>query len=1573
MRPVLLSVWLVVLLAGGSATAGLASIEASDASEDAAAASVWLVRLDAPVTPNDWQALRQDDLEPLRRASSPDEVLVWTSLDRSEISTRLATLGLIQLSEAPGGGVRGLDAPPDERLGPWRLALEPRLPAPFVTDLAGRVATATGASTTTHSLGPALPVILDIATPTTAPSTAHPALMASIATWPGIAWAEPVLRTEARNHVAASLLDHGETSGHPGWLFGLDAEGIVIAVADSGIDRDQACFRNATVAGAPGSEDGGTNATGTPGPTHRVLLALNETIDDWDTSGHSNYRHGTHIAGTLACRWVDEEAAERAGDWVNATPGLATSLSHGAQLIMQDLVAPTGWEPPSPDELHWEAARLGAVIHSNSWGDSTTDYTVRTLTFDAWAVDDPWSLALIAPGNTGGALLEPANGRNVAAIGATQRDASHDLYGASSTGPTVEGSRGILVVAPGVLLLSARADGDHASWNNGTRTSSGTSMATAMAASFAAVVQQLVEDGWLTPPGANSTAVNVSDLRPGWATELDPGVDVQGALALGDGFTPSGALLRALLAASADDLVGGSHGSTVMDHAPTIEQGWGRPNLSRLVDLAGLEQVLSEAAAANDSAAIDPAPGTWIWDSQRVLASAQRTAGPRADVERAVAGRLDLGRAYATDGDGPLAVLTSGPLAAPPQAGPFLAEGEAATWLMPVAPGSDVRLHLAWTSRPQPYATDDLDLIVRFPDGRTVRGDDLSGGLSRVHDNASAASTHGQRTGTDEGVRLSAAQLSGVPWLEMEVVAHVVSPGNSTGDWGADSGRVGFAVAATGLGTGAAPALLSVGGLVPGQAGDRQLAAAGEVALLHLVPDAAWRADVDDLVLTWLGRDGQSAPLVTLSWIADDGSLLANQTTEAVPCPGPATGGSSNLSGLLADLAFWCLSLAATTDPATFSGEVAGWPAHLNLTWDAGSLDVPLAPLIEQLEAPGGVFGGDTWLRWDELPSDVKGPLASDARLAGSTHAALADPAISVEHGHHAALHGAAAALVPDSTDQLRLAVNESAHGLNATATLGLPLALLLAPDATLTAARLTPSRHDWGSSEDWGAGGWQVAVSTCTAGDPVAAPLRATSRPSDCPPRFTGHMASAQGPSVETVWLDVQWPEAWSGTAHLELNISLDVMSWQMRLPVDVLPDWEGMLESISIGGVTAWSHRAPDGTVEAHEDAGGGLLEWDWRARPGELLITVDGSARHDLQTTWSRVEGGGVDPSWTPDGAWVARCGPPAEGGNATRGHAWSWTWSGVTLPPELAGCGEQRVVFELDASPLEVPGTAADAAEAALSGLPVGALVGGASVHLGWTPPWWDVGGATSAAPHGLGCLATVGGSEVLCSSLLGAWDWAPSEMATAVDVRFTWTEPGTDTQRAVELGIVLPALPALPAGPEAGTLKLSRTDTGRSGSWPDGDVVAGWPVLVLTGAGERVISVDDTGTVALDGCDIISVWPASHIVPPSVIAAEAGSTSLAWASALDDQWTWTHGGAPDAPALIGTPPGTDGTLSTLTFALGDTVDVMGTGCGPVASKGSFAGAARVGVPITGLLLLLGLGVVLLRRRGPRGEA
>ena len=700
-----------------------------------------------------WTALDDTGYTPLRMVN-PTEILVWRSPDAVDLSG-------VQVGEAPEVQFKGEFGRFTE-YDSFRFVFEPNLPPEAVQQLVAEFA----------QFG------IDIESRAEWYSSVLPHVeivewgvgFSVLASIDGLLWVEPVLPTAARNGQVSSLLQHGFTTENPAWDLGLNGGGVVVAVADTGLDADHACFRNATAAGEFGA--GGENLTdgvGTPGLDHRKVLLLNHSIDSGDTSGHSDYRHGTHVAGSLSCYNVYDM---RSG----ALPQNGSSLSYASQLIFQDIVSEEGWVPPDVDALLVEAGLYGATLHSNSWGDATTAYTARTGDFDAWALEMPWSLAFIAPGNNGGQLLEPANGRNVVAVGASLKSESSERWGASSIGPTEVGTNGIFALAVGTSVQSARADGMSDSYNDDLRSSSGTSMATPAATSAAAIIQQMVEQGWISGK-ENRTLQPISAMRPEWVGDDK---NATNNLSLAAGFSPSGPLLRALLSLATTPLSqemrnGGNGGFELQNHY----DGWGQLNLSELVDLAGVETALHQGD-------VSPAEDLWIHDSFRLLDQS-----PQAWLQQ-------------RQGDSEaLENLVAAPWNGSGAAGPFLKTGDVWVERFDLSVGSfDARL--AWAAAPEPHLVDDLQLIIRLSDGRiAVANEYQTDGDSTLYVsetvNFSNTTIFPMTNETTLAVSFSEDDLVGVEWVEVEVRARYVSPGGQNNSVGIDGNRVGFALAIQGV------------------------------------------------------------------------------------------------------------------------------------------------------------------------------------------------------------------------------------------------------------------------------------------------------------------------------------------------------------------------------------------------------------------------------------------------------------------------------------------------------------------------------------------------------------------------------------------------------------------------------------------------------------------------------------------------------------------------------------------------------------------------------------------------------
>ena len=135
--------------------------------------------------------------------------------------------------------------------------------------------------------------------------------------------------------------------------------------------------------------------------------------------------------------------------------------------------------------------------------------------------------------------------------------------------------------------------------------------------------------------------------------------------------------------------------------------------------------------------------------------------------------------------------------------GPFLKSGDVFVERFSLSSGSfDARL--AWAAAPEPHLVDDLQLIVRLSDGRiAVANEYQNDGDSKLYHSQLVDFTNTtafpMTNETTLAVSLSQADLDGVEWVDVEVRARYVSPGNQNNSVGIDGNRVGFALAVQGV------------------------------------------------------------------------------------------------------------------------------------------------------------------------------------------------------------------------------------------------------------------------------------------------------------------------------------------------------------------------------------------------------------------------------------------------------------------------------------------------------------------------------------------------------------------------------------------------------------------------------------------------------------------------------------------------------------------------------------------------------------------------------------------------------
>jgi hypothetical protein len=159
-------------------------------------------------------------------------------------------------------------------------------------------------------------------------------------------------------------------------------------------------------------------------------------------------------------------------------------------------------------------------------------------------------------------LRNPENAKNVLSTGATGNNPSQDEVCSGGTGPTIDGRRKPDIMAPGCAIYSAtNASGCLVA------SLSGTSMAAPAMAGVGALVRQYFANGYY--PSGN---INV-----------------------GDGFNPSGPLVKAMLIAGGVDMTG-------VSGYPNEREGWGRIRAESCLVFAGEPQSLVVKEVRNNAA-----------------------------------------------------------------------------------------------------------------------------------------------------------------------------------------------------------------------------------------------------------------------------------------------------------------------------------------------------------------------------------------------------------------------------------------------------------------------------------------------------------------------------------------------------------------------------------------------------------------------------------------------------------------------------------------------------------------------------------------------------------------------------------------------------------------------------------------------------------------------------------------------------------------------------------------------------------------------------------------------------------
>ncbi len=350
-----------------------------------------------------------------------------------------------------------------------------------------------------------------------APRTQY-AKLAEVAT---VQWVEEVGEVEARNYNGNWISQSDVQDMFPVWAHGLTGVGQVGGLIDGNYFGTEGLNADHCSFRDPG---------GNPiGPTHRKLVAY---------FGTNNYDlHATHCSGTMV---GNEEPISGLSNHRGAAYGAKLAFTNIRQLN------------PSFDNLSLCAmltqdAGAGATVHSNSWGGGGNNYNIWCQDIDKFSYNNEDDLVVFAVNNFG-SVTKPENAKNLLAVAATNDAPNQQSQCYGGTGPTADGRRRPEIMAPGCGVISSASGGATCDFVS----DGGTSMACPMVAGCALLARQYFTEGFYPSGAANPP----------------------------DAFTPSGALMKAVLLNSTLDMTG-------VAGYPSDLEGWGRLRLDDALYFSG--------------------------------------------------------------------------------------------------------------------------------------------------------------------------------------------------------------------------------------------------------------------------------------------------------------------------------------------------------------------------------------------------------------------------------------------------------------------------------------------------------------------------------------------------------------------------------------------------------------------------------------------------------------------------------------------------------------------------------------------------------------------------------------------------------------------------------------------------------------------------------------------------------------------------------------------------------------------------------------------------------------------------